>query len=159
MAVWRERQSLVGVVVGRFDAGAGNEAAKGFLAGSAALGSSNVAVAIDHHIDGVDVGLVHGGKIGVFHHDDLAVAGMLLEVFFYDLFGFSDVDGEMDQTLTGKLVADLVDEDGFVGTETAPGSPELEEDDFAFDGFVVEFFASGGGGVEAGRGLFILGSS
>jgi len=148
---------LVGVV-GRFDPGSGDEAAEGFFAARPALGCGNVAVAVDYHIDWIDVGLIHGGEIGLFHHDDFAVAGMLLEVFFDGLLGFADIDGEKDQTLVGKLVADLVDEGGFVGAEAAPGGPELEENDFAFDVFVVEFFASGRGGVETGRGLFVLGA-
>jgi len=55
-------------------------------------------------------------------------------------------------------VADFVDEGGFVGAVAAPGGPEFEEDDFAFDGVVGELFAGGGDGVEARGGLFVLGS-
>src|SRR5258708_37403579 len=82
---------------------------------------------------------------------------MLLEIFFDGLFGFADVDGEEDEALAGELMADFVDEGGFVGAEAAPSGPEFEEDDFAFDGFVGEFFSGGCGGVEAGGGLFVLG--
>jgi hypothetical protein len=53
-------------------------------------------------------------------------------------------------------MADFVDEGGFVGAEAAPGGPELEEDDFAFDGFVGELFSRGGDGVEARGGLFVF---
>ena len=156
---WKMRalKVLVGIGVGRFDAGAGDEIAKGIFAAGATLSSGDVAVAVDHYIDGIDVGLVHGGEIGVFHHDELAVAGMLLEIFLDGLFGFADVDGEEDEAFAGELVADFVDEGGFVGAEAAPGGPELEEDDFAFDGGVGEFFAGSGSGVEARGGLFVLG--
>src|SRR5712692_10028568 len=56
-------------------------------------------------------------------------------------------------------MADLVDEGGFVGAEATPGGPELQKHNLSFDGFVGEFFASCCGGVEARRGLFILGTS
>jgi len=147
----------VGVVgVGGLDAGAGDESAKGFFAAGAALGSDNEPVAVDDDVNGIGVGLVHSGKIGVFHHDDLAVAGMLLEIFLDGFPGFADVDGEKDEALDGELMADLVDEGGFVGAEATPGGPEFEEDDLAFDGVVGEFFAGGGDGVEAWGGLFVL---
>src|SRR5260370_1413625 len=104
----------VGVVrIGGFDAGAGDESSEGFFAAGAALGSDNEAVAINNHVNGISVGLVHGGEIGVFHHDDLAVAGMLLKIFFYSLFGFADVDGEEDEALVREFVADFVDEGGY----------------------------------------------
>jgi hypothetical protein len=153
------KTELIGVVgVGGFDAGAGDEAAESFFAAGAALGADDKAVAIDDHVDGINVGLIHGGEIGVFHHDELAVAGMLFEIFFDGFLGFADVDGEEDEAFVGELVADFVDEGSFVGAEAAPGGPEFEEDDFSFDGVVGELFAGGGGGVEARGGLFVLGS-
>src|SRR5882757_105551 len=82
---------------------------------------------------------------------------VLLEVFLDGLFGFADVNGKEDQAFIGEFVANFVDEGSFVGAEATPGSPEFEEDDFAFDGFVGEFFARRGRGVEAGRGLFVFG--
>ncbi len=84
---------------------------------------------------------------------------MLLEIFFDGFFGFADVDSEEDEALVGELVADFVDESGFVGTETAPSGPEFQQSDFAFYGVVGEFFAGGGDGVKAGGGLFVLGAS
>jgi hypothetical protein len=148
---------LVGIGIGvGFEAGAGEESAEGFFAAGTALSSNDEAVAIDHDIDGIDVSLVHGGEIGVFHHDQLAVAGMLVEIFLDGFLGFAHVDGEKDQSFASKLMADLVDEGGFVSAEAAPGGPEFEQDDFAFDGVIGEFFAGGGGGVEAGRGFFVL---
>ena len=147
----------VGVVrIGGFDAGAGDESSEGFFAAGAALGSDNEAVAVDDNVNGISVGLVHGGEIGVFHHDDLAVARMLLEIFFDSLFGFADVDGEEDEAFIGEFVADFVDEGGFVGAEAAPSSPEFEEDDFAFDGVVGELFAGRSSSVEARGGLFVF---
>jgi len=154
----RSAGRLVGVVFLGFNAASGNEYAKGLFAACPALGSRDVAVAIDHNIDGIDVGLVHGREIGVFHHDDLAVARMLFEIFLDGFFGFADVDGEENEALAGELVADLVDERGFIRTKTAPGGPEFKQDDLAFNGFVVEFFTGSGGGAEAGRGLFVLGA-
>jgi hypothetical protein len=145
----------IGVGIG-FEAGTGDQSAERFFAAGAALGSNDEAFAIDHDIDGIDVGLIHGGEIGVFHHDELAVAGMLLEIFLDGLLGFAHVDGEKNQSFAGKLMADFVDEGGFVGAEAAPGGPKFEENDFAFDGVVGEFFAGGCGGVKAGRGLFVL---
>jgi len=154
------RRALIGVGVvrvGRFDAGASDESAKSIFAAGAALGSDNEAVTVDDHVNGISVGLIHGGEIGVFHHDDLAVARMLLEIFFDGFPGFADVDGEEDEAFAGELMADLVDEGGFVGAEAAPGGPEFEKNDFAFDGVVGEFFAGGGDGVEARGRLFVLG--
>jgi hypothetical protein len=51
---------------------------------------------------------------------------MLFEIFFDGLFGLAHVDGEKDQAFAGELMADLVDEGGFVGAEAAPGGPEFE---------------------------------
>jgi hypothetical protein len=82
---------------------------------------------------------------------------MQLEIFLDSLFGFTHVDGEEDEAFGGEIMADFVDEGGFVGAEAASGGPEFEEDDFAFDGVVGEFFAGGGDGAEAGRRLFVLG--
>ena len=151
---------LVGIGIGvgfGFEAGTSDEPAEGFFAAGAALSSNDEAVAVNHDIDGIDVSLVHGGEIGVFHHDQLAVAGMLLEVFFDGLFGFAHVDGEKNQSFAGELMADLVDEGGFVSAEAAPGGPKFEQNDFAFDGVIGEFFAGGRGSVEARGGLFVLG--
>jgi len=153
------RRELIGVgvvSVGRFDAGASDESAEGIFAAGAALGSDNEAVAVDDHVNGIGIGLIHGGEIGVFHHDDFAVTGMLLEIFFDGFLGFADVDGEEDEAFAGELMADLVDEGGFVGAEAAPGGPEFEKDDFAFDGFVGELFAGSGDGVEVRGRLLVL---
>jgi hypothetical protein len=78
---------------------------------------------------------------------------MLLEIFLDGLFGFADVDGEKDESLSGKIVTDFIDEGGFLGAEAAPSGPEFEEDDFSLDGGVIDFLAGGSGGVEA-RGMF-----
>src|SRR6266481_351590 len=148
---------LVGFGFG-FEAGAGEESAEGFFAAGTALSSNDEAIAIDHDIDGIDVSLVHGGEIGVLHHDQLAVAGMLVEIFLDGFLGFAHVDGEKDQSFASKLMADLVDEGGFVSAEAAPGGPEFQQNNLSFDGVVDEFFAGGRGGVEARGGLFVLGS-
>ncbi len=153
--------ALLGIRVvcgGGFEAGAGEEFAEGFFPACSALSCGDIAVAVDHDIDGVDSGLIHGGEIGVFHHDDLAFAGMLLEIFLDGLLGLAHVDGKKDQSFIGELVAYLVDEDGLVSTEATPSGPKFEEHDLAFDGLVGESFAGSRGGIKAGRGLFVLGA-
>ncbi len=83
---------------------------------------------------------------------------MLVEIFLDGFLGFAHVDGEKDQSFASKLMADLVDEGGFVSAEAAPGGPEFQQNNLSFDGVVGEFFAGGRGGVEARGGLFVLGS-
>jgi len=147
----------IGIVFG-FEARAGDEPAEGFFATGAALGADDVAIAIDDHVDGINGGLIHGGEIGVFHEDNFAVAGMLVEIFLDGFLGFADIDGEKDEAFGGELAADLVHEGSFIGAETAPSGPKLEENDFAFDGIVGEFFTRGGGGIEAGGRFFVFGA-
>jgi hypothetical protein len=81
---------------------------------------------------------------------------MLLEIFFDGFLGFADVDGEKEQAFGSKLMADLIDESSFFGAEAAPGGPELEENDFTFDGLVSEFFAGSRGGAETRGRLFVF---
>ena len=119
----------VGVLFG-LDAGAGDEPAKRFFPAGAALRSGDEAVAINYDIDGIFVGLIHGREIGVLHHHDFAVAGMLLEVFLDGFPGFADVNGEKDEALGREFFADFVHEGGFIGAEAAPGGPEFEQNDF-----------------------------
>lgn len=83
---------------------------------------------------------------------------MLLKILLDGFPGFADVNGEKNQPFIGEFMADFVDEAGFVGAEGAPGGPEFEENDFAFDGIVSKFFTSGGGGVKAGRGMPVRGA-
>ena len=73
-----------------------DEVAEGGFAAGASLFVGDVAVFINHNVDGIDRGFVHGGEIGVFHEYDAAGAGMGFEIFFDELFGFADVDGEDD---------------------------------------------------------------
>src|SRR5271168_964195 len=92
-AGWGRGLFVVGVF--RFaEAGAAEEAAEAGFAAGAALVGGDVAVAVNDRIDGIDVGLVHGGEVGVFHHDDFGGTGMLVEVFFDGFLRFSDVYGE-----------------------------------------------------------------
>ena len=50
-----------------------------------ALRTRHETVAVDHHIDRIHVGLIHGREFGVFRHDDFASAdaarGIFLTVF------------------------------------------------------------------------------
>jgi len=151
---------LLGIgVVGGFEAGTGDEPAEGFFATGAALGADDEAVAVNHNVNGVNGGGVHGGKIGVIHEDDFAVARMLLEIFFDGFLGFTDIDRKKDEAFGGELLADFIEESSFVGTVAAPSGPELEENDFAFDGIVGELFAGRGSGIEARGRLFVFGAS
>src|SRR5260221_14433006 len=81
---------------GDFHASLGHEVAEGSFAASAALFVGDVTVLINHNIDGIDRGFVHGREIGVFHEDDAAGTRGGFEIFFDELFGFADVDGEDD---------------------------------------------------------------
>ena len=148
---------LFGVVVGvgwlNVEAAASKKAAKGVFASGSALGASNISIAINHNINGIDVGLIHGGKIGVVHEDDFRSARILFEIFLDGLFGLTDIDGKNNEAFGGKIVVDLVHEGGFISAIFAPGGPELEQDDFALDGSVGERFAVGGARGEAGRRL------
>jgi hypothetical protein len=139
------------------DAGAGEEPAEGHVAGGAPLFPGDVAFSVDQDINRVGIGLVHGGEVGVFHQNDGDGAGMLLEVFFHQLFGFADVDGKGDETFVAVFLGNLIDEMRFVGAVGAPGGPEFEEDDFALDAFVGVVDAVGSLSVKARCGLFLGG--
>ena len=145
---------VVGICGNTTNAGAREETAQAASTAGTALRASDVAVAIDKHIDGIDRGLIHGGEVSVFHQDNGNGAWMLVEVFPDSLFGFADMYGKNNQGFAGKFLGDLVDEAGFLGAIAAPGGPELEEHDLAFDGFVGEFFAASGGSVKPRGGFF-----
>src|SRR5262249_10742562 len=123
--------------------------AKRFFASGASLLIGDVTVFVDDDVDGIDGGLVHGGKIGVFHEDDPARTRVLLEIFLNDLLGFADVDRQNNQAFVAVLFVEFVYVIGFGDAEFAPGRPEFEEDDFAFDAGIVEFFAGSSDRVEA----------
>jgi len=79
--------ALLGIgVVGGFEAGAGDEPAEGVFPSRSMLSSGDIAVAVNHDVDGLDRCRVHGSEIGVFHENDLAVARMLLEILLDCLF-------------------------------------------------------------------------
>ncbi len=89
-----------------FDSGACQQTAEGAFAAGATLLAGNVSVAIDHNVNGIRVGLIHGGEIRVLSEDDSAGAGMLLEIFLDCLLGFSNVNGEHDQALVTEFFVD-----------------------------------------------------
>jgi hypothetical protein len=62
----------------------------------ATLRSGNVAVAIYHHINGINSGLIHGGEICIFHQDDLAISRVQVEILLDGFFGFADIDRQHD---------------------------------------------------------------
>jgi hypothetical protein len=78
---------------------------------------------------------------------------MLHKVLLNLLFGFEDVDRKNDQSFPAEFLGDVVDELCFRLAVFAPRGPELEQDDFALDGIVIELFAGRGLGAEAGGGL------
>ena len=112
-----------------------------------------VAVAIDHYVDWVALSVVHGSQIGVFgeHYGD--GSWVLDEIFLHFLIRLQDVDGEHDQAFIGELFGDVINQFGFAFAVFAPGGPELEQDNLAFDGGVVELVSSCGLGAEARGGL------
>jgi len=84
---------------------------------------------------------------------------MLLEILLDGFLGFADIDGQKEQSFAGEIMADLVDEAGFVGAVAAPSGPKFEQNNFPFDGVVGELFAARGGGIESGRRFLVLGRS
>ena len=149
--------TLFGVVVGirclDVEAATGEKAAKRVFASGSALRAGNISIAINHDINGIDVGLIHGGEIGVVHEDDFRSTRILFEIFFDGLFRLTDINGKNNEAFGGKVVVDLVHEGSFISAIFAPSGPELEQDDFAFDGSVGERFAVGGSRGEVRRRL------
>src|SRR5262249_18946392 len=84
---------------------------------------------------------------------------MLLEVFLDCLLGFADVNGEKNEAFGSEFIAHFVYESGFVGTKAAPSGPEFEQNHFAFDRTVVEFFAGGRCGGKVPGGCLVFGAS
>src|SRR5438034_6836252 len=82
---------------------------------------------------GIDGGLIHGRKVGVFHQHDFAIARVLFEVFLDRFLGFTDVDSEKNEPFGGEFLADLVDEGGFVRAVAAPSGPEFKQSYLALD--------------------------
>ena len=121
------------------------------------MGARDISFAVNHDINGIGGGGVHGGEIGVLGEDDTAGARIQVEIFFYDFFGFTDVDSENEKILVGEFVADFFHKGSFHAAVSAPGRPEFEENDSTFDRGVGESFVGGGFGVEARGGLFGFG--
>src|SRR4051812_31688035 len=78
---------------------------------------------------------------------------MFLQIFLHRLLAFADVDGEDDESLGREFLVDVVEQALFAFADGAPGRPELEEDDFAFDGGVAEGLSVDSLGVEVRCGL------
>src|SRR5260370_18862538 len=65
----------------RSHVGAGQQSAQcSFTTGSTLL-AGDVAVAIDLNINGINIGLIHCGEIGVLREDNATGAGMVVEIF------------------------------------------------------------------------------
>ena len=78
---------------------------------------------------------------------------MLDQILLHFLIRFEDVDCEHDQTFSTELPGDVIHQGCFFLAVLAPGRPELEKNDFALDGLVVELLSGRGLGAEA-RGGF-----
>lgn len=72
------------------------------------------------------------------------------EIFVHGFFGFADVYGQDQQPFVSGVFVELVDIAGFFGAILAPGGPEIEKHDFAFDAVVGEVLAGDGFGVKVG---------
>ena len=141
-------QLLVG-----FEAGTVEHAAKAALSGRTALFAGDVAFAIDDYVDGINLGVVHSGQVGIFGEDDGNGARVLGQILLHSLIRFQDIDGENDQVFGLVFLGDVIDELGFFFTVLAPCCPEFKKNHFALDRVVVELLSAGGLGAKAGSGL------
>jgi len=82
---------------------------------------------------------------------------MLLEIPFDGLFGFATLMARRMRPLPASSWPILSTKAASFGAEAAPGGPEFEEDDFAFDGSVGEFFAGVVVALKRGAGSLSLG--
>jgi hypothetical protein len=133
-----------------FDPSPAKQLPESSLSGGATLFPGNVAIAVDHHVNRITPGIVHGGKVRVFGEDDGHSARVASQVFFDRLMRFEDIDGKNDQAFAGKLFGEIVDNASLTFAVFAPRGPEFEQDDLAFHRGVVEPVAGCGLGVEAG---------
>ena len=76
-----------------FQTGVAQHAADAAVAGGTALFAGDVAVFIYDDIDGIDLGVVHGGEVGVFRKDNGHRARVLRQVGLHRLVWFEDVYG------------------------------------------------------------------
>jgi len=68
-----------------------------------------------------------------------------------------NVDRQNDKAFVDISVINPVDEASFLETVAAPGGPEFQQHDLAFDRVIVEPLAAGGGGIESWSGFLGLG--
>src|SRR6266568_2559136 len=140
----------------RSHVGARKQSAQGaFTAGSALL-AGDIAGAIDHNINGINIGLIHGGEIGVLREDNATRARMLLEIFLDCLLGFGNVNRQHNQSFVGEFFVDGLDQRLFDVTVLAPGGPKLQQDYLAFHRLVVEALPRHSFCAEARSGLVVV---
>src|SRR5882724_6189536 len=157
---WRRKEEglfIVFVVIFVVQTAAGKKVAQGAFAGGAALLSSHIAIAVNYDVDRVNLGLKHGGQIGVVGKNDAGRPRMLLQILLHCFFGFTDVNLQNDESFVGISVVNPVHESGLLETVAAPGGPEFQQHDFAFYGVVVEPLTARGGGIESRGRFFGLG--
>jgi hypothetical protein len=136
--------------------GAGQRPAKRPLSTGSVLRIDDLAVAIDHDINGIAVRGIHGGQIGISGHYYVTLAGMVFQVLLHDLLGLCYINGNHDQALAGEFRSKVVYETLFALAVRTPRGPELKKNNFPFGGLVAELFAGERLGVEARRGLAIV---
>ena len=133
----------------RLQSGAPQHTPNSAVASRTPLLPGNVTVAVYDYVDRIDARVVHGGEIRVLCEDDWNRAWILGEIFLYLRVWLKNVDCQNDQVLAFEFPGNIVDQLRFLFAVLAPGSPELEQHDLAFDGFVVELLASGSSSAEA----------
>ncbi len=87
----------------------------------------NIAVAINHHINRVGIGLIHSREIGAFGEHNAALPRVLFQILLDCLLGLGDVNGKHDEALVREFPIDLFDQFFFLVTVCAPGRPELKQ--------------------------------
>jgi hypothetical protein len=115
--------------------------------------ASDVAIAVDHDINRIDLRVVHRGQIRVFCEHDWNRAWMVGKILLHSLIRFQHVDGQDDQIFALEFLRDVVYELCFFLAILAPGGPELEQDYLSLDRLVVELLAGRSLGTEAWSGL------
>ena len=82
------------------------------------------------------------------------------QILLHRLIRFQNIDSQDNQVFAFEFFPNVIHQLRFLLAIFTPGSPELEQDNFALDRLVVELFAGNGFGAEAWRrvaSLVVLG--
>jgi len=110
----------------RLQSRAGERPAKASLSARSALCVDHLAIAIDDDVDGITVGGVHRGQIGVAGHHDVTLPGMILQILLHYLLGLAHVNRDHNQTLAGKFWGEVVHQRFLTLAVGIPRGPELK---------------------------------